>query len=283
MRTTAGSGERVTAVSPARLPGTTRTGLSRARLELRVFFREMDAVIFTFAMPVMLLVIFGAIFTGSVANTGVSYRQYFIAGIIASGVMSTTFNTLGATVAIERDDGTLKRLAGTPMPPAAYFVGKILFALVLSVLETVIMLAIGVGLYGLRLPADPGRWVTLAWVFLLSAGTCTLLGIAVSSIPRSARSAAGVVSLPYLALQFISGVYFPFTSLPRVIQQIAALFPLKWMCQGLRSVFLPDALLPAEPAHSWEHPMTALILAAWGVAGLLLCLKTFRWTSRLGG
>jgi ABC-2 type transport system permease protein len=271
------------AASPARLPGTARVGVSRAHLELQVFFRQMDGVVFTFAMPILLLVIFGAIFNGTIQGTGVSYRQYFIAGIIASGIMSTTFTTLGIAIAVDRDDGTLKRLAGTPMPHGAYFVGKTLCAVVLSAAETAIMLAIGCSFYGLRLPATASRWVTFGWVFLLSTVTCTLLGIAVSSIPRSSRSAAGVVSVPYLSLQFISGVYFPFTSLPRGIQLIAALFPLKWMCQGLRSVFLPDALLPAEPTHSWQLGLVALVLAAWAVAGLMLCLKTFRWTGRADG
>jgi ABC-2 type transport system permease protein len=267
------------ATEPARLPGALAVGLSRARFELLTFFRQRDFVVFTFALPIVLLMIFGSIFTGEIPHTDIDFRQYFIAGIIASGIMSTTFGTLGIAVAVDRDDGTLKRLAGTPMPPAAYLIGKIACAIVLSAAETAVMLAVGTGLYGLHLPATAGQWITFCWVFVLSVTACTLLGIAVSAIPRSARSAAGVVNLPYLVLQFISGVYFPFTTLPRGLQQIAALFPLKWMCQGLRSVFLPAAAQQAEPGGSWQHGWVALILVAWAAAGLLLCLRTFRWTS----
>jgi ABC-2 type transport system permease protein len=284
MTTTASSGGGLDMAHGAtRLPGTFQVGFARARIELRNFFRETDGMLFTFALPLLLLLIFGAIFNGTVGNTDVSYRQYFIAGIIASGMMSTTFNILGSAVAVEREEGTLKRLAGTPMPKTAYFVGKILFATVLTIMETIIMLGVGMLVYGLRLPAQPARWLTFGWVFLLSIATCTLLGMAASTVPRSSRSAAAVISLPYLLLQFISGVYFPFTTLPKFMQQIAAIFPLKWMCQGLRSVFLPDALLPAEPADSWEHWKVALILVAWGAAGLYLCLTSFRWTSRNDG
>jgi ABC-2 type transport system permease protein len=113
--------------------------------------------------------------------------------------------------------------------------------------------------------------------------TCTLLGIAASSVPRSARSATAVITLPFVVLQFISGVYVPVTLVPRWLTDVAAIFPLKWICQGLRSVFLPAQAASLEPAGSWEHGRTALVLAAWVVAGLVLCLTTFRWQRRRDG
>src|SRR5205823_2586411 len=109
----------------------------------------------------------GSIFHGTVAGTGVSCRLYFAAGIIASGIMSTTFVNLGISIVLEREDGTLKRLAGTPIPKAAYFAGKALSSLAIAAIEVAILLAIGVGLYGLKLPSTGGRWLTFAWVFLL--------------------------------------------------------------------------------------------------------------------
>jgi ABC-2 type transport system permease protein len=78
-------------------------------------------------------------------------------------------------------------------------------------------------------------------------------------------------------------VFFVFTSLPTWMQQVAAIFPLKWMCQGLRSVFLPAEFAGQEPAGGWEHGKVALVLAAWIVIALLLCLRTFRWTTRRDG
>ncbi|GAA4135305.1 ABC transporter permease [Actinomadura keratinilytica] len=257
-----------------------RLGLARGALELKTFVREREAMVFSFGLPVVLLLIFGTIFKGEVGNTGVDFRQYFAAGIIASGIMSTTFTSLGISIATERDDGTLKRLYGTPMPRASYFIGKTVSALVLSVAETAVLFAVGGALLGLEPPATPQRWLTFAWVFVLGVAACTLLGIAVSSVPRSGRSAAAVLNLPYLVLQFISGVFFVFGDLPSGVQQVGALFPLKWMCQGLRSALLPDALLAAEPARSWEHGRIALVLAAWCIGGLVLCLTTFRWKRR---
>ncbi len=273
-------------LTPARaeavtLPSVLRIGALRGMLEIKLFFRQRESVVFTFALPVILLVLFGQIFHGKIGHTGVDFRQYFIAGIIASGLMSTTFVNLGVGIAADRTDGTLRRLAGTPMSATAYFVGKAILALVVSALEVAILLAVGVALLGLQLPATPGRWITFGWVFALGAVTCSLLGIAVSCVAHSARSAPAVLNLPYLVLSFISGVYFVFSSLPKGLQQIAALFPLKWLCQGLRSVFLPDRLLAVEPAHSWELGRVALVLGVWLVASLVVCVRMFRW-QRLG-
>lgn len=259
------------------LPSVARISVSRAGLELKSFFRRRETVVFTFALPVILLFIFGSIFNFDVPHSHVPFRQYFTAGIVASGIMSATFVNLGIGIALERDDGTLKRLAGTPLPKVAYFAGKILSSLVIAALEVVILLAVGVGLYGLKMPSGIGHWLTLGWVFALGVASCTLLGIAVSSIPRSSRSAAAVLNLPYLVLQFISGVYFPFSQLPHGLQQVAGVFPLKWLAQGLRSVFLPDYLQALEPGHSWELGKVALVLVAWFVGSLILCARTFRW------
>jgi ABC-2 type transport system permease protein len=265
---------------PGPWPAAVRLGVLRGGLEIRAFFRQRESVVFTFALPVILLVLFGEIFHGNVGHTAVPYRQYFAAGIIASGIMSTSFVNLGIGVTVDRDDGTLLRLAGTPAPAAAYFIGKALSALVISLAEVAILLVLGATLLGLHLPSTPGRWVTLAWVFLLGVSTCALLGVAISSLARTQRSASAVVTLPYLVLSFISGVYFVFTTLPASLQHVAALFPLKWMCQGLRSVFLPGGFAYQEAGHSWQLGRVALVLAAWLAASLILCVKTFRWQRR---
>jgi ABC-2 type transport system permease protein len=259
------------------LPGLFRVGAIRGAVEIKQFVRQRENVIFTFSLPIILLLLFGQIFHGQVGHTGVSFRQYFIAGIIASGLMSATFVGVGASIAEDRDDGTLIRLAGTPLQSAAYFAGKAILAFVTALAEVAALLVAGVALLGLHLPATPDRWFTLAWVLILGSATCSLLGIAIGVAARSTRSAFATLNLPYLVLSFISGVYFVFSRLPSGLQHIAAIFPLKWICQGLRSAFLPDRLLAAEPAHSWEHGKIALVLGIWLVASLVVCVRTFRW------
>jgi ABC-2 type transport system permease protein len=259
-------------------PGVLSLGLERTKLELKSFFRNKEAAWFTFALPVMMLVLFSLIFTGTVGDTEVKFNQVFIAGIIASGIMATSFQSLAISVAIERHDGTLKRLAGTPMPKAAYFIGKLGMTLVTGVVQTAIMLTIAVTLYGLSLPHDFGRWFTLLYVFLLGNAACSVLGIAYSALPRNGKGAAAVVTPPFLFLQFVSGVFFVFTDLPKLLQDIASLFPLRWMASGLRYVFLPDSFKQIEPGHHWNLVAGAAVLALWLLVAFVLCVRTFRFT-----
>ncbi|MDL5200413.1 ABC transporter permease [Streptomyces sp. ALI-76-A] len=272
-----------TTPSAARLPGAWGLGLRRGVLEIRQFFRQRDHVVFTFAFPVVFLFLFASIFSDDVPDAGITASQLYVPAMMAAGIMSTSFQSLGVTIAIERDEKVLRRLRGTPMPPAAYFLGKIWLVLVTGLLETVILLAVGTGLYDIQLPSDAERWFHFAWIFLLGLTACALLGIAVSSVPKSGKSASSVVVLPFLVLQFISGVYIAIDTIPDWMLNIGALFPLKWMCQGLRGVFLPESARILEQTGSWEFGRIALVLGAWCVGGLLLCLLTFRWKDRRDG
>ncbi|MFJ3774690.1 ABC transporter permease [Streptomyces sp. NPDC090075] len=267
----------------ARLPGAWPLGLRRGALEIRQFFRQRDQVVFTFAFPVVFLFLFASIFHDDVEGSGVTASQLYVPAMMASGIMSTSFQSLGISIAVERDEKVLRRLRGTPMPPSAYFLGKIWLVLFTGLLETAILLAVGTTFYDVSLPSDAGRWLDFAWIFVLGLTGCALLGIAISSVPKSARSASSVVVLPFLVLQFISGVYISVDTIPGWMLDIGALFPLKWLCQGLRGVFLPDSAKALEQAGDWEFGRIALVLAAWCVGGLVLCLLTFRWKSRRDG
>jgi ABC-2 type transport system permease protein len=266
----------------APLPSALRLGVARAGIELRMFFRERDSMVFTFAFPVIMLFIFGSVFTGTIAG-GVSFKQYFTAGMLASGVVLSSFQSLAISIAMEREDGTLKRLRGTPMPPSAYFLGKIGLVVVSSVVQAAVLLAVGAAVFGLTLPSQASAWLRFGWIFLLGTAAGTVLGIAYSSVPRSARSASAVVSPVVIVLQFISGVYFVYSQIPGWMQTLGAVFPLKWLAQGMRSVFLPDSARAAEVGGSWQLPQTAAVLGLWAVLGLLACLRTFRWQRRDAG
>lgn len=267
---------------PVRLPSTVELGLARTGIEVREFFRQRDSFIFTFAFPVILLFIFGSVFSDDIAP-GVSFTQYFTAGMVASGIMLSSFQSLAIGIAIERDDGTLKRLRGTPMPQSSYFLGKVGLVLVTSVIQMGILLAVGALAFGLELPTSASLWLRFAWVFVLGTTAGTVLGIVYSSVPRSATSAAAVVSPVVIVLQFISGVFFVYSELPSWMQTIGSIFPLKWLAQGMRSVFLPASFEAQEASGSWQLPPTALILGLWTVIGLALALRTFRWQRRDAG
>ncbi|MEU6252893.1 ABC transporter permease [Streptomyces sp. NPDC047043] len=266
-----------------RLPGAWGLGLQRGALEIKQFFRQRDQVVFTFAFPVVFLFLFASIFKDDVQDAGITASQLYVPAMMAAGIMSTSFQSLGISIAIERDEKVLRRLRGTPMPPAAYFLGKIWLVLFTGLLETAILLLVGTTLYDVDLPSDATHWFDFVWIFVLGLTACALLGISISSVPKSGKSATSVVVLPFLILQFISGVYIAIDTIPDWMLNIGALFPLKWMCQGLRGVFLPDSARILEQTGSWEFGKVALVLAAWCVGGLVLCLLTFRWKNRRDG
>ena len=259
------------------LKETVRIGVLRSFLEVKQFMRQRESVVFTLFFPVILLFIFGTVFKDTIAP-GVTFSQYFVAGMIASGLVNTGFQQLAITIPMERDDGTLKRLRGTPMSVSSYFIGKALLVTILMIVQTILLLFFGSVVFDLNLPTDPMLWWNFTWLVILGSACSTVLGIAFSVVPKSGRGASAVVSPIVIILQFFSGVFFVFTSLPVWMQQFAALFPLKWLTQGMRSVFLPADFATQEVAGDWEIGKTALILVIWLVLGLIISIKTFKWS-----
>jgi ABC-2 type transport system permease protein len=270
-----------------RLPSTLALGLNRTRVELLIFFRDRMSVIFIFVYPMLMLAIFATVFGQNGATVGpepgVPFAQYFLPGMVATGVLLSSFQNVTLSIAVERDEGALKRLRGTPMPPAAYFLGKVGSVLVTSLVQMALLIGAGALAFGIDLPTDAGRWWTFAWVFVLGTAAGCVCGVAFSSVPRTGRTASAVVTPIVLVLQFISGVFFQYQDLPTWMQNVASLFPLKWLAQGMRSVFLPDWALELEPSGSWQHGATAAVLAGYLVVALLVAMRTFRWRRRDDG
>jgi len=254
-----------------------RIGLLRGNLEFKQFLRQRESVVFTLFFPVILLFIFGTVFKDTIAP-GVTFSQYFVAGMIASGLVNTGFQQLAITIPMERDFGTLKRLRGTPMSVSSYFIGKALLVTTLMIIQTALLLIFGSLMFGLNLPTSTSLWWNFTWLVVLGSACSTVLGIAFSVVPKSGRGASAVVSPIVIILQFFSGVFFVFTSLPTWMQQFAAVFPLKWLTQGMRSVFLPEDFATQEVAGTWEIGKTAIILIIWLVAGLIISIRTFKWS-----
>lgn len=272
--------------SAATRPGRLRVGVSRIGYETKSYFRSPDAVFFTFLFPVIMLGIFTAAFSSAgdiqpgPGTEGISVGAYYLPGMLAAGMLLSGVQNLAVDIAGEKGDGTLKRLGGTPLSPVSYFIGKIGQVFVTGVLQAALLLLVAATVLGIALPTTTEAWLTFAWVFVLGTTTSALLGIALSAVPRSAKSATAVVIPIVLVLQFISGVYLRFSQLPEWMQNLASIFPLKWMAQGMRAVFLPDDFKVLEQNGEWDLGMVAIVLVAWLVIGLVVSRITFRWIRR---
>ncbi|MET3769178.1 ABC-2 type transport system permease protein [Marisediminicola sp. UYEF4] len=263
-------------------PRTLRLGASRIGYEVRTYFRQGDSVFFTFLFPLVMLTIFSVAFSeGTFGTPGgkdeISAAAFYRPGMLAAGLLLSGLQNMSIDIATEKGDGTLKRLAGSPLPVLSYFIGKIGQVFVTGAMQAALLLLVAGVVFRVELPIDAASWVTFAWVFVLGVTTCAVLGIALSGLPRSGKSATAVIIPITLVLQFISGVYLGFSMLPEWLQNVASVFPLKWMAQGMRSVFLPDSFAALEKTGEWELGLVAIVTLTWLVLGLIATRLTFRW------
>jgi ABC-2 type transport system permease protein len=261
--------------------------LRQIRFELVDYVRHADTLVFTFGFPIIMLAIFTSAFAsqGTIPNpdgvgAGLTVGAYYLPGMVAAGVLLSGVQNLAIDIALEKSDGRLKRWGGTPMSPFVYFAGKIGQVVVTATTQTALLLVVAHFALGIELPATAHAWQTFAWVWLLGLTASCLLGIALSAVPRSGRSASSVVLPITLVLQFISGVYLQFYALPTWMQNIASAFPLKWLAQGMRAAFLPDGFQQLEVGQSWQLGHVAIALGVWLVVGLVLSRLSFRWIRR---
>lgn len=256
-----------------------RAGLRRGGIELRLLLRsprEMSGHLTTVAVAVLL----AAYVSDDVPGTQTPMAHLVLAGFAAYALFQIGLINLPQTLVTEREEGALLRLRATPGGIPAYLVAKCLLVVVTAIGTLVLLLAVAALLADGPLPRGAGGWLTLLWVSTLGLLAVVPLGAAVGAVLPNPREALALVMLPTMGLLVTSGAVFPLTSLPAVVQQVASVFPLKWMAQGLRAALLPDAARTAEVAGSWELPMVALVLTAWAVLGSLLAIPLLRRAAR---
>ena len=179
---------------------TLRLGVSRAVYETKLYFRQGDTIFFTFLFPIVLLAIFSVAFSGMGdigaapdGTGGISQGAFYLPGMIAAGILLSGVQNLAVDIATERSDGTLKRLGGSPLPVLSYFIGKFGQVLATSLLQLALLLLVARFAFDVALPTDADKWLTLAWVYLLGISTSAVLGIALSRVPRTGKSATAVI------------------------------------------------------------------------------------------
>jgi ABC-2 type transport system permease protein len=252
-----------------------RTLLVQLRSDLKVFVRNPAALFFTAILPVVFLCLFVSIFgndrTGEeYGNVRVSTLQ--VPAFIALAIVSASFVGLAIGLVSVREAGVLKRVRGTPAPPWIVFAGRIGTAIVSATIVTVLLVAIGAIAFGVRVPTAtlPGLVAALA----VGAFAFCALGIAYTRAIGSEDAAPAMTNAIVLPLYFISGVFVPVSELPAGLRHVADVLPVKPLVDALTVVFDPRTNGAGIAGGDLA------ILAAWGVVGLLIALRTFGWTPR---
>lgn len=237
------------------------------RYEQRAYWRNRGRGIFTFVFPIMFLVIFASLDKGqTISSRGhIAYNDFFVPGILAYGIIATTFVNLAIGTAILRDQGVLKRMQGTPLPRWAYVAARIGSTFLIMLAMTVIVLGLGSAVWGLtfRAGALPGLLLTL----ILGTAAFTTIGIGLTRFIPNAEAAPVVVNLAVLPLTFISNIWFPIDSLPQVLKTIAGIFPIKALASSLQYVFDP------RYHGAGLNGGDLRVLAIWTVVGIFLMVR----------
>jgi ABC-2 type transport system permease protein len=249
---------------------TLRLLLRQVRYENRAFWRNPESAFFTFAFPLVFMVIINLVFA-SAGPVGADNAviAFYTPAIIAFAMINAAFTTLAMTVAIARDEGLLKRVHGTPLPTSVYLAARVVHSIAMGLMLAAIVAAFGSLVFGVRLPLDslPELLLTL----IVGAAAFAALGLAVAGVIPSSSSAPAVVNAIVLPLLFISNVFIQIEE--GILVTISRLFPVRHFTDALQAAYHPAARGPLDPAD-------LLWVAAWGLAGLIVAWRTFTWEPR---
>jgi ABC-2 type transport system permease protein len=247
-----------------------RLTLWQVRYTNKAYWRNPAAAFFTFLFPLMFLVIFTALLGhGHIVLSGhrISLSTYYVAAMASFAVISASYVNLGIGVTFQRDSGILKRIGGSPLSGWAYLTARVIHAMLMAVLLVIITAVFGRAFYGAAVPAGKDLVFFVVMLVVGSASFCAL-GLAVTAPIPNAEAATAIVNATMLPLLFLSGVFIPIGDhAPAWIQWIGRVFPVKHFADGLQAGFVGSAF----------HWNGVLIVAAWGVAGLLIAARYFRW------
>ena len=249
--------------------------LSQVDFVNKAFWRNPSRAFFTFAFPLMFLIIFTALLGNSTVHIGhrtITTSTYYVSAMAAFGLITACYSNIAMTMTFQRESGILKRIHGTPLPSAAFLGARVIHALLMGVLLVVITAGFGALFYDVTVPTG----VTLVrFLVMLVVGAMAFcaLGLAVSGFVPNADAAPAVVNASILPLLFLSGIFVPFgNSTPDWIVWIARVFPVRHFAVGLQAGFLGTTF----------HWTDVLVVALWGVGGLLIAMRFFRWEPRAG-
>ncbi len=256
--------------------------LRQTKYGLKSLGRNPRAIVFSLIFPVVLLVLFNSIFaTGDSSSTelpggeDLSTDAYFTAGIIAYAIVMSCFSTLAISLTSQRESGQLKRFRGTPMPPWTFMTSQILRSVLMVALMVVVLLLIGRFAFSVDIHGDtlPGLVV---YVLLGTAAMCSL-GIALTTVARTADAASTIAPFGAVLIAFISGVFIPVEELPSWLAEVGRVFPLAHLAEGLQTT------LSSNASGIGLNAENVAVLAAWGIVALLVAAREFRWEPQAAG
>jgi len=245
--------------------------LHELRAQQLLFWRNRESAFFSFLFPIILLVLLGSVY-GDNEIEGVRGSTYLLAGLIGYGVAATAFASLAITLVVRREAGLLKRVRGTPLSPATYLTAVIASMVIVIAAQAAAQVLIGRFVLDAAWPASPVSFVV---ALAMGAAAFAALGLAITTVVRTAEGSSAVVNAVYLPMAFISGSFFSPRDMPRFLEVVSEALPLTYLLRLIRSTFIEGKLLTSSPGA------IAAVLV-WGLFGLAVAMRMFRWEPREG-
>jgi ABC-2 type transport system permease protein len=246
---------------------------TQVRYTNKAFWRNPASAFFTFAFPLMFLVVFTSLLGTGKVHIGpltVKASTYYVAAMAAFSVITACYTNIAMSVTFQRDQGILKRTRGTPLPSGIYLAARVLHASFVAVILVVITVAFGRIFYHADVPTGSTLLRFLVTLVIGAASFCAL-GFSITSVIPNADASPAIVNATVLPLLFLSGIFIPLgNNSPTWIKDVAKIFPIRHFAQAMQAGFLGTAF-------SWTD---VIVVAAWGLGGLLVAIRFFSWEPR---
>ena len=258
----------------------------QVRYTNKAFWRNPASAFFTFAFPLMFLVIFTSLLSdGEIALRGLDFElaTYYVMAEAAFGVITACYTNIAISVSFQRDLGILKRTRGTPLPAWGYLSARVLHAMIIAYILVLITVAFGVVFYSAEVPTGL-PFLELLLTLVVGGLSFAALALALTAVIPNADASPAIVNASILPLLFLSGIFIPIGDVaPAWIKVISNVFPVRHFFEAMTSAFLgnvtvstPEGAIRALPFDWWD----LLIVAAWGLAGLIVASRFFSWEPR---
>lgn len=247
------------------------------RGEQRLFWRSRELAFFTFLFPVILFTLLGSVYGDDTIRkeANIKASAYLLAGLIGYGAIATAFAGLSIVLVLRRESGVLKRVRGTPLPPSTYIGAAIGSITIVYAIEVAVLIVLARLLYDVPVPDSAGQWLSLVLAVLLGVLAFAALGIALTGAIRSDEGASAVVNAIFFPVAFLAGAFWSARTFPGPVQAISDVLPLTYLIRLMRDILILDQSF-------WENWESVAVVAGWGLLGLVLAVRFFRWTPREG-
>lgn len=239
-----------------------------AQIETIMFFRDRLNVFWTFLFPVVMIWLFGSIFSGEEVS-GLSFVQSFVPAWIGVNIVTTSFFTLGTVLANYRESGVLRRYQSTPLQPWKILAAHTFQGTVIFIISAILLMVFGMVMYDLSTPQYVGSTLLALLISIIAFFPFALF---LTSLAKNTQSAAAISSLFLNLMLFLSGATFPLDMMPTILQYVAKLLPLYYVIEMLRGTW--------SVAPITEYGLEVGVLLGIGGVSIILASQFFRWSDR---